>query len=377
MGSSPRGRGKQLRARIPVVRSRLIPARAGKTRSAWRGGRWRRTHPRAGGENAFAAYRLIKLHGSSPRGRGKQGEESADGLHEGLIPARAGKTCLYTSFKLVSEAHPRAGGENRSPLSCHVARSGSSPRGRGKHVLRSQRRRAPRLIPARAGKTVHPIRRCGRNRAHPRAGGENFASASTVLKKPGSSPRGRGKRRRLVVAGDHVGLIPARAGKTSSAPSWQASRPAHPRAGGENAARRVLRGTSRGSSPRGRGKRARQAVDPEYPGLIPARAGKTRSRSSPVLSSSAHPRAGGENTSPAGATGISQGSSPRGRGKRRADHGRRDGSRAHPRAGGENGPAGPRSPWAPGSSPRGRGKRAASRRSHHQYRLIPARAGKT
>ena len=193
----------------------------------------------------------------------------------------------------------------------------------------------------------------------------------------GSSPRGRGKRHRHLRGRLQDRLIPARAGKTLLDVYYERHRAAHPRAGGENAARRVLRGTSRGSSPRGRGKRARQAVDPEYPGLIPARAGKTRSRSSPVLSSSAHPRAGGENTSPAGATGISQGSSPRGRGKRRADHGRRDGSRAHPRAGGENGPAGPRSPWAPGSSPRGRGKRAASRRSHHQYRLIPARAGKT
>ena len=217
-----------------MVRSRLIPARAGKTRSAWRGDRWRR-------------------------------------------------------------AHPRAGGENRSPLSCHVARSGSSPRGRGKHVLRSQRRRAPRLIPARAGKTVHPIRRCGRNRAHPRAGGENFASASTVLKKPGSSPRGRGKRRRLVVAGDHVGLIPARAGKTSSAPSWQASRPAHPRAGGENPQLGFGTSISEGSSPRGRGKLKGKNVEADVARLIPARAGKTQRREPNAAAPQAHPRAGGEN----------------------------------------------------------------------------------
>ena len=218
MGSSPRGRGKQLRARIPVVRSRLIPARAGKTRSAWRGGRWRRAHPRAGGENAFAAYRLIKLHGSSPRGRGKQGEESADGLHEGLIPARAGKTMYQPGIVGQTKAHPRAGGENRHLIHRERVPFGSSPRGRGKRACTRASSWCRRLIPARAGKTAHRYPATWHGRAHPRAGGENTYCDPSGGEHRGSSPRGRGKQCTPSDDAGAIGLIPARAGKTLRRP---------------------------------------------------------------------------------------------------------------------------------------------------------------
>ena len=54
---------------------------------------------------------------------------------KGLIPARAGKTARPLEEDPHAAAHPRAGGENSSDAMERVNRTGSSPRGRGKHGL--------------------------------------------------------------------------------------------------------------------------------------------------------------------------------------------------------------------------------------------------
>ena len=111
----------------------------------------------------------------------------------------------------------------------------------------------------------------------------------------GSSPRGRGKPHRLLKCRVPHGLIPARAGKTGCPARYAGSSSAHPRAGGENDA----------------GGHA-AAVGP---GLIPARAGKTRRRLDRRPICWAHPRAGGENLYTRNYFYSQLGSSPRGRGK--------------------------------------------------------------
>ena len=172
----------------------------------------------------------------------------------------------------------------------------------------------------------------------------------------GSSPRGRGKLSLGIKLPNHTGLIPARAGKTCKSNTVMNTVAAHPRAGGENFLERDLRGGSGGSSPRGRGKRPTGDTQDPRPGLIPARAGKTRHESAFSLVVGAHPRAGGENTGPMVPARRGRGSSPRGRGKRKHHQGRfrsvgliparagktvlrglsRTHQEAHPRAGGEN-----------------------------------------
>ena len=96
--------------------------------------------------------------------------------------------------------------------------------------------------------------------AHPRAGGENAARGTREAGSGGSSPRGRGKQRRLVGADRLGGLIPARAGKTVDAMAATLLGAAHPRAGGENSVKSVVAKPINGSSPRGRGKRPIQSV---------------------------------------------------------------------------------------------------------------------
>ena len=173
------------------------------------------------------------------------------------------------------EAHPRAGGENDGAAAKPQDPTGSSPRGRGKLDASPTPVLNLGLIPARAGKTDTQAKAPSRSAAHPRAGGENAPLAPTPERRPGSSPRGRGKRTRPIRGIRLPGLIPARAGKTTQ--TQRSSRPgeAHPRAGGENGSRRARRSTFSGSSPRGRRKRPSPRRWDGTRRLIPARAGKT------------------------------------------------------------------------------------------------------
>ena len=96
--------------------------------------------------------------GSSPRGRGKLSDLREIIEAEGLIPARAGKTRPILAPWIGVTAHPRAGGENDDDGLTTHRRTGSSPRGRGKPSVISQRLVCSRLIPARAGKTRRQCR---------------------------------------------------------------------------------------------------------------------------------------------------------------------------------------------------------------------------
>ena len=282
------------------------------------GGSCRRpAHPRAGGENVVPQITWRRGNGSSPRGRGKPIRDTRVRRRERLIPARAGKTLTSHDAASGLRAHPRAGGENAMQAMWDERDSGSSPRGRGKRFGSARVRAEAGLIPARAGKTTSSRAAKRWRTAHPRAGGENNAPTRFNRSRPGSSPRGRGKRLLLGVQEQLGGLIPARAGKTVKRVLVDWTLAAHPRAGGENLvqARRIREEV--GSSPRGRGKRQCLRVRRADRGLIPARAGKTEPVKERLEPRQAHPRAGGENVGLDGLRRVAYGSSPRGRGKRK------------------------------------------------------------
>ena len=131
---------------------------------------------------------------------------------------------------------------------------GSSPRGRGKRGCRIGVLRVRRLIPARAGKTTSTRRLSAGRAAHPRAGGENQNEGWNVERKPGSSPRRRGKPPVRWGLWAVSRLIPAQAGKTLKLAQTPFLTPAHPRAGGENLAHALPDQPASGSSPCRRGK---------------------------------------------------------------------------------------------------------------------------
>ena len=235
------------------------------------------------------------VEGSSPRGRGKPRSYSGEDRPAGLIPAWAGKTVPPTLIRLDARAHPRVGGENAAHALAEIYARGSSPRGRGKQWGIGGGLVLSRLIPAWAGKTWSTPPPAHPTRAHPRVGGENFSMLSTSSHPLGSSPRGRGKH--LLVGGALAvgGLIPAWAGKTICSWSFLLDEAAHPRVGGENLLKAPPRPDSIGSSPRGRGKPYYMTFYGTGIRLIPAWAGKTMCLTPMTCKTGAHPRVGGEN----------------------------------------------------------------------------------
>ena len=168
------------------------------------------------GENTPIGSGAFLNTGSSPRVRGKRWISAASVAKEGLIPACAGKTDRRSSRLLSLRAHPRVCGENYPRHVTQVMQDGSSPRVRGKPFHEAFSRFHGGLIPACAGKTRGAGQELRRNWAHPRVCGENLLHFAPIIRRPGSSPRVRGKLSELWSAVTGFGLIPACAGKTSS-----------------------------------------------------------------------------------------------------------------------------------------------------------------
>ena len=92
-------------------------------------------HPRARGENLAGGLYGFFGGGTSPRTRGKPLGAYRLLNSDRNIPAHAGKTATFPSFKAAQEEHPRARGENYQLVTKKVFHLGTSPRTRGKHLL--------------------------------------------------------------------------------------------------------------------------------------------------------------------------------------------------------------------------------------------------
>ena len=246
--------------------------------------------------------------------------------------------------------HPRSRGDNiKVTLRANVA-DGSSPLTRGKRELDRLETRRQRLIPTHAGKTSGRSVRGRYPWAHPHSRGENNGGTGGGAGMLGSSPLMRGKRAPSGDTGQRPGLIPAHAGKTGSRSCRLRPSTAHPHSCGENVRLpSVLRGA----------------------GLIPTHAGKTSCSSPSRPSTRAHPRSHWENDVSTASSRQSSGLSPLTEGKLLGCHrdcGQLRLTPAHtgqtPRSRGENTPTAPPGVSETGSSPLTRGKPGYL--GHHQ-----------
>ena len=233
-----------------------------------------------------------------------------------------------------------------------------------------------RLIPAHTGKTGRARRRPsarwahprshgktrwsgwagGSRRAHPRSRGENNGGTGGGAGMLGSSPLTRGKRAPSGDTGQRPGLIPAHAGKTGSRSCRLRPSTAHPHSCGENVRLpSVLRGA----------------------GLIPAHAGKTSCSSPSRPSTRAHPRSRGETLTERELVVPTLGSSPLTRGKLLDLAGRARDRGLIPAHAGKTRHVASAIRRIEGSSPLTRGKRVPRGARQGPLRLIPAHAGKT
>ena len=134
----------------------------------------------------------------------------------------------------------------------------------------------------------------------------------------GLSPRGRGKRGYASGQSDMPRSIPAWAGETTHNTKPSVFSPVYPRVGGGNSARTLACGVGAGLSPRGRGKRPLVAYGLYRPRSIPAWAGETLPSRGQSQRATVYPRVGGGNLRDSLLIETMKGLSPRGRGKRRA-----------------------------------------------------------
>ncbi len=316
-GSSPRTRGTHLAVSIEDAGIRIIPAYAGNTSiTGLRQVPWT-DHPRVRGEHSASASSSITSSGSSPRTRGTHERHVQPGRFLRIIPAYAGNTSSWPSTRNGRPDHPRVRGEHLRPNGPSPTSTGSSPRTRGTPRHADHRPARQRIIPAYAGNTRHapPHRVCGAD--HPRVRGEHLPPPMISVEACGSSPRTRGTRQVRAELSRKYRIIPAYAGNTTPKNTPLPAPPDHPRVRGEHITGTAMLLPSAGSSPRTRGTLLRHLFPFGHLRIIPAYAGNTVRYSAQWASSSDHPRVRGEHAFFAASSAWTSGSSPRTRGTHR------------------------------------------------------------
>ena len=214
-GSSPLARGPLTGYRESWAGKGLIPARAGTTSRAPHGHAASWAHPRSRGDHPTSRSNSTSRPGSSPLARGPHAHFCQPIIKTGLIPARAGTTRVLSPRRLRVRAHPRSRGDHTSLCSASLSVLGSSPLARGPlHKLHAGDSLAG-LIPARAGTTHWLVLRSRGRRAHPRSRGDHRRCSTPPAIWLGSSPLARGPHIRAGLLLRKHGLIPARAGTTA------------------------------------------------------------------------------------------------------------------------------------------------------------------
>ena len=153
-GSSPLTRGKRQHDRARGLPGGLIPAHAGKTVSAHRRGARPQAHPRSRGENGASWPDPAAELGSSPLTRGKHGGDRSRRARSRLIPAHAGKTRSARSRYCPTAAHPRSRGENPAAPALPAAGPGLIPAHAGKTSTSTASQSASRAHPRSRGENT-------------------------------------------------------------------------------------------------------------------------------------------------------------------------------------------------------------------------------
>ena len=135
-------------------------------------------HPRSRGVYVGSAAALARAAGSSPLARGLQDRVDTSGGGERIIPARAGFTPGTSGDNPGRWDHPRSRGVYDTDFKTAGDVLGSSPLARGLLDLSLHFRRFTRIIPARAGFTFIFVSFRFVRTDHPRSRGVYFGSLS-------------------------------------------------------------------------------------------------------------------------------------------------------------------------------------------------------
>ena len=170
--------------------------------------------------------------GSSPLARGLPGRSRPRWCGPGIIPARAGFTRRPRRVPLGDRDHPRSRGVYRPRCLRSRRTRGSSPLARGLRMTEEENNEADGIIPARAGFTRSRSCASGAGRDHPRSRGVYGIPEDAIPEPDGSSPLARGLLREPDHQSPRRGIIPARAGFTRTGSRRSSRATDHPRSRG-------------------------------------------------------------------------------------------------------------------------------------------------
>ena len=213
--------------------------------------------------------------GSSPLARGLRAAILIEEVGEGIIPARAGFTESRGQGRRSAWDHPRSRGVYLNLLSPTLQVTGSSPLARGLRASRPLWTPTGRIIPARAGFTACQLVARACHQDHPRSRGVYPSRRAWTGSWMGSSPLARGLPAAARTRAKLTGIIPARAGFTRTSKWNGESSSDHPRSRGVYDSKRMAAAAVTGSSPLARGLPITTLIGELERRIIPARAGFT------------------------------------------------------------------------------------------------------
>ncbi|MCP1633763.1 hypothetical protein J2T32_002320 [Kerstersia gyiorum] len=246
------------------------------------------------GEHANVVWSRVICAGSSPHARGTPERATHEAWGRRFIPACAGNTQTWSGRGSSAPVHPRMRGEHDAALQPEIAHGGSSPHARGTRADRREGRSKRRFIPACAGNTSMPGHTPCARPVHPRMRGEHQSGPLMRRGGGGSSPHARGTLSPLRPPLGGARFIPACAGNTLRRASPLPKGAVHPRMRGEHVAWGQPRDQLRGSSPHARGTLTRSFLEVFMSRFIPACAGNTLVAAVSVKGPAVHPRMRGE-----------------------------------------------------------------------------------
>ena len=232
LGSSPLARGLPYGGLAEFEVTGIIPARAGFTGARPRWERKPQDHPRSRGVYSRSSSTSRTGAGSSPLARGLPDVVGLGHLRKGIIPARAGFTSAEPPDHVPFGDHPRSRGVYPFRRRTAARRAGSSPLARGLLDVVPDHFGLAGIIPARAGFTLRQARHGRRQPDHPRSRGVYSPPHTPFPTRSGSSPLARGLPPSGAVGRPHRGIIPARAGFTRTQRWCRSRRRDHPRSRG-------------------------------------------------------------------------------------------------------------------------------------------------
>ena len=267
-------RGKGLLLLGVVLRLRITPAYAGKSRKPVHHRKPMQDHPRLCGEKTDQQATSDRPQGSPPPMRGKVRLAGRAFKASGITPAYAGKSLAKLGDFQAARDHPRLCGEKAYKATQDDFDKGSPPPMRGKGEVQKTMERSKGITPAYAGKSAGCHIQPKPDRDHPRLCGEKCTAGAIQQPQKGSPPPMRGKVKKQGKFRHFCRITPAYAGKRGSKDQSGAILEDHPRLCGEKCKPWAFFNVFIGSPPPMRGKEPRLVCSLHTSRITPAYAGK-------------------------------------------------------------------------------------------------------